>query len=317
MSIHSRFPPSELIKALRAACDELQREDVPPDHLREIGGEVEGIRAFSAYLRYPAEIATCARDLLSLVEHRFGIWLDSLERRRGSRTPSEYGNALEWYRLSHTIAGRCIALGQEPVGPVIERIRTQLERLESDFGVDTGQDVLRTSPSRSGADARDHEVDSDEDWLTRRGYPPGWYVPKVLFDAARNTLGTIDQVIEPGLFYDDILSGTVFACVPHRALFTSTRKLLSSYQVGSVTHVILLAEVDQDSPGWRFYARWPHCIVTYMAHDESPDDWLSAFCLSEDRGVRARFREHFEPLGFYCPGAASADARDEDGALES
>ena len=137
--------------------------------------------------------------------------------------------------------------------------------------------------------------------------------------AARSCRGPVgvEHAIEPGLLHDYILTGSVLACVPHRALFTSTRGLFSVYKAGSVKHVILLAEVVQDSPGWRFYAQWPHCIVTYMAPDGSPEDWSGAFCSSDDRDVQERVRDHFEPLGFYYPNAASADTRGRDGARES
>ena len=286
------------VRMLIIASLELLLQDVSPDRLRAIGVEMEGIRATSAYFRLSEDIVNCARDLRILAEHRFGTWLGSLERRRGSRSPSEYANALERYRLSHGAAGRLIALSQKPAEPIIERI---IERIR----------VLRASLSQDGAGSRDHDVRRDEEPLDPGGgFADEWHVPRELSNAVRNTLVTIDHVIEAGDISDTVLTGNVLAVVPEGAPPGSTITLFAQYNSGCVGRAILIMPTDQHGSDWQFLTNWPHCILTAGVSSTSPLGEQTAICLSSEKAVQERFWMYFEPLGSFYPGAL-----DEDGAL--
>ena len=265
------------MRVLRAAYAELLREDLSPDRLRVIGAEVEGIRAASAYLRRPADLVNCAAALRILAEYRFGSWLGSLERRPGSKVPSPYTRALKRFNLSYRTAHRYSTCGQITADRVTEYLGPHLELLES-----------------AGKRSRQ----------------------ELLFDAALNTLGTIDHMIEASGPFDPSWTGRVLVIVPEGAPATFSYGLLSRYSSGHVEHAVLLMLADPDSPHWHLYAEWPYCKLTSVVFSAPPAGPLSAVCMSRGEAVQERFRVEVEPLGAYYPSGASDDVGHDDGALE-
>ena len=195
--------------------------------------------------------------------------------------------------------------------PLLEPLERFLRGEDPCIGLDKSEPLSRdselrrppgTSSAQPGSEARNRDVRPSEEPLDASGGAArGMSLPKLLLDAARNTLGVLDQVIDATDPTDLDWSGRVLVVAPDGV---ASNRLLVRYGAKDVEHAILLVPRSVDTYWWHAFADWPRCLLTQRAAGGLPGDLSSVFCVSSDEAIQERFGMHFGPLGSFRPDRA-------------
>lgn len=307
------------IAILSLAYHEVLNPETSPERLYQLRTEVDALHALLVKFRYSDAAANSAAALRIVNEREIGRHLRTLERQPGSRSgPSEYGAELKQHGLSYPLAARWQLFAQASDALMDEHLGSALEMLEHGFYIDEQDPELAAPGPQISSTWFERQVrsamprDQDDGGAAESAGDVvraasdaalGWSPPELLLDHARSVLGGLDRVVDWRDLADRDWSGRLLVVPPSAATIGFSDNLLARFSAGHVEHAILVVPADHNAPWWNSYAGWPVCLLARAALEDLPPGPLSAFCVSNEAAVQARFRARFEDLGYVYPGA--------------
>ena len=306
----------QAVAVLGRAYQELQRDDTPPDRLRDIQSVLKTMGVYLTELGASSVAVNAAAALRIFNERRLGFFLDSLDRSSGE-SGSTYSEVLRTWRLAYPTAHRWVSVGRIPADLFHSYLDPYLAYLTDGYaaGEDDATDVARPVPStqqllRAARSTRPDTASANSSADAAGSAPAAapdlpldWAPPDALLDAAGTVLAPLERVIGAEGLQDADWRGSLLVVAPTGATASFADHLLHCYGVGSVSRAILVVPTNQNSSWWASYAGWPVCLLSRIAVPDLPAAALAAFCVSDDEALHGRFREAFRPLGFGYPGA--------------
>ena len=294
-----------------------------PRQLKNIHAHLKALVPLLQQVGRSTVLANVAIAYRILAERRLGQYLNTLEEDRGRRAggSTELQRAVCELGIAPRTAARWRAIGAAdrelvdaylaPAFAAFARWRTDeeshAENGDHEALISTAQ-LLRLlhpaprsgSASAAGAAAR---ADRDDDGAGVLSLE----LPDGLIAVIERVLGSIDRHAGELGMRDPDWRGRVLVTPPPTSAVPFGVHLLQLFASGSVSDALLVVQAPQNSPWWRPFAGWPHCLLSIAALEGLPPAPLTVFLVSVDVDLRARFAAEFARLGYCYPDGAVSD----------